>query len=50
MATPSLLSRGLSPRGRMQRYHPLGIEYSQVPVKKAGPCTQMVVFGIGDGL
>ena len=50
MATPSLLSRGLSPGGRTERYRPLGTEYNQVPVTKARPCTQMVVFGIGDGL
>ena len=34
----------------MQRYRPLGTKYSQVPMKKIGPSTQMVVFGIGNRL
>ena len=50
VATSSLLNRVLSPKDRTQRYHPLGIGYSQVQVTKVGSSTQMVVFGIGDGL
>ena len=33
----------------MQRYCPSGTGYNQVRVKKVGPSTHMVVFGIGDG-
>ena len=34
----------------MQRYRPLGTGYNQVQVMNSKPCTQMVVFGIGDEL
>ena len=39
VATSSLLSRVLSPRGRMQRYRPSRTGYGQARVTKAGPST-----------
>ena len=50
VSMPSLLSRVIGSQRLTQRYCPSGTWYSQVQVTKAGPFTQMVVFGIGDGL
>ena len=50
MATPSLLSRVIESQVQDAELVSSGAKYSRVQWTKAGPSTQMVVFGIGDGL
>ena len=47
---PSLLSRVIESQGQEVEIFPSRTGYSQVQVMKAGPCTLMIAFGIGDGL
>ena len=50
VATPYLLSIVIESQGQGTEIVSIKDRYRQVRVKKAGPSTQMVVFGIGDGL
>ena len=50
MATPSLLSKVIKSQGLDAEISSIRDQYRQVRVTKAGSSTQMVVFGIGDGL
>ena len=49
VATPPLLSKVIESQGQDAEIVSIRTRYSRVQVTRAGPSTQMVVFGIEDG-